>query len=164
MKKTFVKKGQLVLVNGGYLTTGKEETPVFNEDFFLAQKAAQWVVTFAAKAKGKDFNGKMPDSIEDVRNEVEDILSKSDTQYVKMPKAVKLELHDKLQAEALAFIKHDDEVSKTEKINAFLQQFNVIQEFEDFGLYFEEDICKLSNIYTIKEIVDAVTLVVDIIE
>lgn len=164
MNKTFVKKGQLVLVNGGYLVTGKEETPVFNEDFFLAQKAAEWVVTFAEKAKGKDFIGKEPDSLEDLVREIEKALGESDTQYVKMPEQVKTELSDKLQQEALAFIKYDTEVAKTEKINAFLQQFNIIQEFEEFGLYFEEDICKLKRIYTIKEIVDAAMSVVNIIE
>jgi len=164
MNKTFVKKDQLVLVNGGYLVTKKGETPVYNEDFFLAQKAAEWVMTFAEKAKGKDFIGKEPDSIEDTIDEVLEALSKSDVEYLKMPKKVKLDLHDKLQAEALAFITHGAEVSKTEKVNAFLQQFNVIQEFEEFGLYFEEDMCKLGRIYTIEEIVEATTAVIDIIE
>ncbi len=164
MSKIFVKKEELTLVNGGYVVTGKNETPVYNEQFITVQKHAEWVVTFAEKAKGKDFVGKVPDSIESVKEEVRKALSSKGVEYVKAPKKVKQDLTEKLQEEALAFIKYQGESSKTEKINKFLQQFNIIQEFEEFGLYFEEDICKLNKIYTIEEIVAAVTAVIDIID
>ena len=164
MSKIFVKKEELALVNGGYVVTGKNETPVYNEQFITVQKHAEWVVTFAEKAKGKDFVGKVPDSIESVKEEVRKALSSKGVEYVKAPKKVKQDLTEKLQEEALAFIKYQGESSKTEKINKFLQQFNIIQEFEEFGLYFEEDICKLNKIYTIEEIVAAVTAVIDIID
>ena len=159
----FVKAGELSLKNGGYLLNSKDE-PVFNENFIAVQKHAEWVVTFAEKAKGKDFVGKVPDSIESVKEEVRKALSSKGVEYVKAPKKVKQDLTEKLQEEALAFIKYQGESSKTEKINKFLQQFNIIQEFEEFGLYFEEDICKLNKIYTIEEIVAAVTAVIDIID
>ena len=164
MSKIFVKKEELTLVNGGYVVTGKNETPVYNEQFITVQKHAEWVVTFAEKAKGKDFVGKVPDSIESVKEEVRKALANKGVEYVKAPKKVKQDLTEKLQEEALAFIKYQGESSKTEKINKFLQQFNIIQEFEEFGLYFEEDICKLNKIYTIEEIVAAVTAVIDIID
>lgn len=164
MSKIFVKKEELTLVNGGYVVTGKNETPVYNEQFITVQKHAEWVVTFAEKAKGKDFVGKVPDSIESVKEEVRKALSSKGVEYVKAPKKVKQDLIEKLQEEALAFIKYQGESSKTEKINKFLQQFNIIQEFEEFGLYFEEDVCKLNKIYTIEEIVAAVTAVIDIID
>lgn len=164
MSKIFVKKEELTLVNGGYVVTGKNETPVYNEQFITVQKHAEWVVTFAEKAKGKDFVGKVPDSIESVKEEVRKALSSKGVEYVKAPKKVKQDLTEKLQEEALAFIKYQGESSKTEKINKFLQQFNIIQEFEEFGLYFEEDVCKLNKIYTIEEIVAAVTAVIDIID
>lgn len=164
MSKIFVKKDELMLVNGGYLVTGKKETPVYNEEFITVQRHAEWVVTFAEKAKGKDFIGKVPDTIEGVREEVRKALSDNEVKYIDTPKEVKQDLIEKLQKEALAFIKFQGEISKTEKINKFLQQFNTIQEFEEFGLYFEEDICKLNKIYTIEEIVAAVTSVIDIIE
>lgn len=164
MSKIFVKKEELTLVNGGYVVTGKNETPVYNEQFITVQKHAEWVVTFAEKAKGKDFVGKVPDSIESVKEEVRKALSSKGVEYIKAPKKVKQDLTEKLQEEALAFIKYQGESSKTEKINKFLQQFNIIQEFEEFGLYFEEDICKLNKIYTIEEIVKAVTEVIDIID
>lgn len=164
MSKIFVKKEELTLVNGGYVVTGKNETPVYNEQFITVQKHAEWVVTFAEKAKGKDFVGKVPDSIESVKEEVRKALSSKGVEYIKAPKKVKQDLTEKLQEEALAFIKYQGESSKTEKINKFLQQFNIIQEFEEFGLYFEEDVCKLNKIYTIEEIVAAVTAVIDIID
>ena len=163
MRKMFIKAGELSLKNGGYLLNSKDE-PVFNENFIAVQKHAEWVVTFAEKAKGKDFVGKVPDSIESVKEEVRKALSSKGVEYVKAPKKVKQDLTEKLQEEALAFIKYQGESSKTEKINKFLQQFNIIQEFEEFGLYFEEDICKLNKIYTIEEIVAAVTAVIDIID
>ena len=164
MSKIFVKKDDLTLVNGGYVVTGKNETPVYNEQFIAVQKHAEWVVTFAEKAKGKDFVGKQADSIADVKAEVMKALASKGVEYVKGPKNVKQDLTEKLKEEALAFIKFQGESSKTEKINKFLQQFNIIQEFEEFGLYFEEDICKLNKIYTIEEIVTAVTSVIDVIE
>ena len=164
MSKIFVKKEELTLINGGYLIIKEKETPVYNEQFIAVQKHAEWVVTFAEKAKGKDFVGKVPDSIESVKEEVRKALSSKGVEYVKAPKKVKQDLTEKLQEEALAFIKYQGESSKTEKINKFLQQFNIIQEFEEFGLYFEEDICKLNKIYTIEEIVKAVTEVIDIID
>ena len=163
MNRIFVKKNELNLVNGGYLVAGKEETPVYNLDFISAQRHAEWVVTFAEKAKGKDFIGKVPDTIASVRDEVRKALSDNGVKYVATPKEVKQDLTEKLQKEALAFIGHREDVSKANKVNQFLQQFNVIQEFEEFGLYFEEDVCKLNKIYTIEEIVKAVTEVIDLI-
>ena len=164
MSKIFVKKEELALINGGYLVIKEKETPVYNEQFITVQKHAEWVVTFAEKAKGKDFIGKQADSIADVRAEVMKALANKGVEYVKSPKKVKQDLTEKLQEEALAFIKFQGESSKAEKINKFLQQFNIIQEFEEFGLYFEEGICKLNKIYTIEEIVKAVTEVIDLID
>ena len=91
-------------------------------------------------------------------------LSKSKVEYVSSPKKVKGELTEKLQEEAMTFIKFNSESSKTDKINKFLQQFNKLQEFEEFGLYFEEDICKLNKIYTIKEVVTAVKQIIDLVD
>ena len=164
MSKIFVKKNDLNLINGGYVITGKNETPVYNEQFITVQKHAEWVVTFAEKAKGKDFIGKQADSIADVRAEVMKALANKGVEYVKSPKKVKQDLTEKLQEEALAFIKYQGESSKTEKINKFLQQFNTLNEFSEFGLYFTEDICKLNKIYTIEEVVNAVTEIIDLLD
>ena len=117
MSKFFVKKDELNLVNGGYVTFGEKQIPVYNEQFIAVQKHAEWVVTFAEKAKGKDFVGKQADSIADVKAEVLKALSKSDVEYVKAPKEVKRELTDKLQEEALAFIKFTGRMLTIEKNN-----------------------------------------------
>lgn len=163
MSKIFVKNGGLALVNGGYLVTGKAETPVFNEAFIAVQKHAEWVVTFAEKAKGKDFVGKTADSLASVKAEVAKTLAKSDVTYVTAPKEVKGDLTAKLKAEAMAFIDFNKESSRTDKINGFLQQFNLLNEFEKFGLFFEQDICKLNKIYTMQEVIAAVTEVIDVL-
>ena len=163
MSKIFVKKEELTLVNGGYVVTGKNETPVYNEQFITVQKHAEWVVTFAEKAKGKDFVGKQADSIADVKAEVIKALSSKGVEYIKAPKKVKQDLTEKLQEEALAFIGYQEDVTKNEKVNNFLNKFNSIAEWEDFGLFFESDIVKLNKIYTMKEIIEAVTSVIDLL-
>ena len=86
MSKIFVKKEELALINGGYLVIKEKETPVYNEQFIAVQKHAEWVVTFAEKAKGKDFVGKQADSIADVRAEVMKALANEGVEYVKSHK------------------------------------------------------------------------------
>jgi len=163
MSKQFLKKGELQLVNGGYLSN-KGEQPVGNADFVNAQKHAEYIVTFAEKAKGKDFKGKEADSLEKLRSEVSALVSGNQaTEFVKKPKTVSRPTGDKLASEALAFINFKEDSSKVEKINKFLQQFTVLKEFEDFGLFFEEDIVKLNKIYTMKEVIDAVTETIDLV-
>ena len=164
MSKIFVKKEELALINGGYLVIKEKETPVYNEQFIAVQKHAEWVVTFAEKARGKDFIGKQADSIEDVKKATREALSNKDVEYVSIPKAPKMELTSKLQKEALDFIMNSGEVSKVKAINNFLQQFNILNDFEKFGLYFTEDIVKLNKIYTMDEVIKAVTEVIDLID
>ena len=164
MSRIFVKKEELVLKNGGYVVTGKEEIPVYHKDFVEAQKHAEWVVTFAEKTKGKDFIGKAPDTIESVKRETELALADRGIKYITAPPAPKQELTNKLQAEALSFMTTTTKRVQVEKINDFLQAFNTIQEFEEFGLYFKEEVCKLNKIYTIKEIAKAAELIIDLLD
>lgn len=163
MKKMFVKKDELSLKNGGYLVNSNGD-PVFNSDFVNLQKHAEWVVTFAEKAKGKDFVGKTADSLEALKAEVQKAMSKSDVEYVSTPKKIGMELTTKLHLEAMAFINFNKETTKVEKVNKFLQQFNLINEWEEFGIYFTEDICKLNRIYTMAEITASVTQVIDLLD
>lgn len=160
MSKVFLKT--VKLINGGYLSDEKNN-PVYNEKFISAQKRAEYVVTFANLAKNKDFNGKKADSIEDLKNEVIKSLSKKDIQYLSAPKEIKRTLNNQLTEEAFAWMKFQEDSTKVEKVNNFLQEFNVIKEFEEFGLFFEEDIVKLNKVYTIEEIVEAVNSVIDIL-
>lgn len=161
MSKQFIKNKALQLVNGGYLSN-LDGNPVFNQEFYIAQQHAEYIVTFATMAKGKDFVGKKADSIEGLKTEVIEFLNKNKSiSFIEKPKEVKKPTHEKLASEALAFINFQEDTSKTEKINNFLQQFTVLKEFEDFGLFFDEDIVKLNKIYTMQEVIDAVTETID---
>lgn len=161
--KTFLKSTQVTLANGGYVV-GPKEVPVTHEAFIVAQKQAEYIVTLATMAKGKSFVDKKADSISDLTAAVMASLNTSATTYVNVPTVKKGTTTSKLASEALAFMQGTEDKSKAEKVNAFLQQFNVLSEFEEFGLYFSDDnIVKLNKIYTIKEIVSSVESVIDLL-
>ena len=154
----FIKKDGLKLINGGYLVTNnKEETPLFHFDFVKAQDAAHYVVELSKAIKGKDFEGKKADSFEDVVSQVTKSINETQSvEYVKLGKAPKTAIQDSLAKEALAWLKHEDEKSSVERVNSAMQQFNILQEFEEFGLYFEQDIVKLPALYDVATILKAV--------
>ena len=159
MSKTFLKVGELTLENGGYLTGGGK--PVGNEEFVKVQRHAEYVVTLAEAAKDKDFKGKVADNFSSLAAEVMEKLSATETvEFVKGPKAIKRKVTDALKDEAMAFLKFEEESSNTKKVNAFLQQFNLINEFETHGLFFNSEISKLNKIYTMKEVVEAVSSII----
>jgi hypothetical protein len=162
--KQFLKKSELQLINGGYLSN-KDGKPVYNEDFVNAQQHAEYIVMFAKLAKGKNFKDQKADSISDLRKEVSDFLSKNKkTTFVEKPKSIKRPTTDKLADEALEFIKFQKDSTRVDKINNFLQQFNILNEFEEFGLFFDDGIVKLNKICTLKEVVDAVTETIDLLD
>lgn len=161
---TFLKATELKLINGGYLSDNAGN-PVSNAEFVTAQKNAEYVMVFAQMAKGKDFRGKKADSLSALKSEVQDYFNNSrPTIFIEKPKEVTRPVHSSLAKEALEFIKFQESSSKVDKINNFLQQFNVINEFETFGLFFTQDIVKLTQIYTIDQIKEAVTSVIDLID
>ena len=52
-----------------------------------------------------------------------------------------------------------DDCSQNQYINNLMQKFNLLKEYEDFGLYFSKDkIVTLSKIYTVDEITAAITI------
>lgn len=163
MNKQFLKATEVQLVNGGYLSN-KEGKPVFNADFVNAQKHAEYVITFAEVAKTKDFKGKKADSLADLESEVNQMLRAKQKTFVAKPTTVEKTLTNQLAQEAMAFMSFQENSGKVDKINTFLQQFTVIDEFETFGLFFEEDIVKLNKIYTMEEVVTAVTEVIDLLK
>lgn len=164
MTKQFLKAGQISLVNGGYVVTTDGEKPVSNKAFIQAQTRAEYVCTFAQLAKGKDFKGKRPDSLTDLENEVRANLATKKKLFVSKPEVVEQSLTAQLKEEALSFINFQENSSKADSINAFLQEFTVLAEFDEFGLFFEEDIVKLNKLYTIEEVVEAVTSVIDLLK
>ena len=164
MNKEFLTSSEVFVVKGYLSNNAKKVSPIFNKAFVDVQKYAEYIITFAEKAKGKDFVGKQADSLADLRAEVYKSLSKNATEYVKAPEKVEKALHKQLADEALAFINYDKKLDKVSKVNKFLQQFNVVQEFEEVGLFFEQDIVKLNKIYSISEVVSAVESVIDLLD
>ena len=166
MNKVFLKAGQVELKNGGYLvSTGKNELPVVHTELFKALEQAKRLIVLAEKVKGKDFIGKQADRLEDVYAEVDKELSKKSVIYVEQPKEVSQEITNKLVEEAFAFMNFAETSCKTDKINGFLQQYNVIKKFEEVGLYFEYNDTEVNfdKIYTIAEITEAAKVVIDLI-
>lgn len=154
----FLKKTDLTLANGGYLVTG--ETPVFHAEFVNKQREAHSLVTLANKVRGVDFSVKKPVSFESLRQEVfKEINEQQARAYVAAPTKPELTYTDGLAKEAMKWLDFEKSKSISERVNEMLQRFNIITEFEEFGLYFNTDqITKLSGIYTIEQIVDAVTV------
>ena len=163
MAKEFLTNSEVAIVKGYLSKDGDKVLPIYNKDFVEAQKHAEYVVTFAAMAKGKDFVGKKAESLADFKAEVASALAKKSTEYVAAPKKVEKTLHKQLEDEALKFISYTEESEKVGKMNEFLQKFNVINEFEEVGLFFEQDIVKMSKIYTIKEITEAVKSIITLL-
>ena len=161
--KKFLKKSELQLVNGGYLSD-KAENPVFNQQFVDAQKHADYIVEFAKLAKTKDFKGKKADTIQDLKKELSELLdSKRQVEFIKQPTLKERPITEKLKEEALSFINFNEQSEKTTKINEFLQQFAVIDEFSQFGLFFEDGIVKLNKLYTMEEVIQSVTEIIDLV-
>lgn len=164
--KKFLNNTQVEVNAAGFVTVkgAKEVTPVTNVDFIAAQKRAEYVITFANLAKGKDFEGKKADSLADLQAEVANALTQKDKKFVSAPKKVAKKLTKQLADEALAFMKFEEDTTKVEKVNKFLQEFTIISEFEEFGLFFDEGIVKLNKIYTMKEIIKAVESTINLLD
>ena len=56
----------------------------------------------------------------------------------------------------LYFDKYEDEKITTDKVNEFMNEFNVINDVETVGDYFSEGVVKLNKIYTVADILAAV--------
>jgi hypothetical protein len=163
MSKRFLKSDEVEIKNGGYLIS-KDGKPVYNGEFIAAQERAEYVVTFAKMCKGKDFKGKQADSIKEVKEEVIKLLCSKKEVYIEEPELPKQTLNEKLKKEALDFMQASDKKESIKKVNNYLQRFNVLKDFEEFGLFFEEEICKLNKIYTVKEITEAVHEIIDLLD
>lgn len=164
MSKQFLKKNEVELKNGGYLSNKKGD-PIYNGEFVQAQRSAEYIMEFAKVAKGKNFKHAKIDSLSDVKAEVmRAIEAKRTTSFVDKPAEVKRPTHDKLAAEALAFVEFKEDSLKVDKINNFMQQFTVLKDFEEHGLFFESEIVKLNEIYTLEDITKAVSDTIDLLD
>lgn len=158
----FLKQSEVRLENGGYLVDAKK-SPIFNKDFVTAQESAHYIINFAAIAKTKNFTQTKVDTLEELKAEVTRILKDKTVKFVEAKNPEVGELSLKLKAEAMNFMEAVDNVEKVEKVNAFLQQFAILKEFQDFGLFFTEGIVKLEKIYTLEEIIEAVEETIELL-
>lgn len=155
MTKQFKTSKEVTLHASGFISD-KDNNPIMNADFVRLQKDADYIVRLAAKMKGKDFKGAVPVQMEDLVAELtSEMNSEGRVQFVAAPKKPKSTVTDKLQGEAMEFMKFHENAFNTERINEYLQKFTPLSEFEEFGLFFEPGVAKLNKIYTIKEITDA---------
>lgn len=154
----FLKNNELALVNGGYLVEGATQVPVNHEEFVTLQKDAHYLVNLANTVRATNFEVKEAITFDQVVKTVTEKLNDEKRTYVTAPEAAKTPTLDKLQKEALAWLGSKQDEGKAEKLNRIMQKFNVIAEFEEFGLYFSTDkIVKLQALYTLEQIVEAVT-------
>lgn len=164
MSKLFKKAGEVSLENGGYLSDS-EKKPIKHPEFVAAQNRAHFLVTLAAKMKGKTFTAEEPANIQDLVNEVNAELNSTKVEkFVEVPTVSKGKVTEALAEEALAFIENTDKAEAATKVNEKMQEFNIIKEFEEFGLFFKQGVVKLNKIYTIKEIVAAATAVYEVLD
>ena len=148
----FLKSNEVQLINGGHLSSNTEQA-VYNKEFIDCQKRAEYLATLCKHLKGKDFVGKKPDKLKDVRESVSrELDSKKIVEYLTPQKSVQSPTTDKLKKEALNFIKYTQKNENIEEINLLMQEFNVVKDFEEYGLYFEEGLVRLNKIYSIEEI------------
>jgi hypothetical protein len=146
----------LQLVNGGYLVTG--ETPVNHTEYVNLQKEAHYLVNLANTVRATNFEVKEAITFDQVVKKVTLGLNNEKRTYVASPEVVATPTLDKLQKEALSWLGNKENEGKTEKLNRILQKFDIIAEFEEFGLYFSTDkIVKLQALYSLEQIVEAVT-------
>tara|TARA_R110000868_G_scaffold14426_4_gene67207 strand:+ start:24394 stop:24885 length:492 start_codon:yes stop_codon:yes gene_type:complete len=154
----FLKNGELALVNGGYLVEKAGETPYYHKAFVKLQQEAHYLVNLANTVRATDFEVKSPVTFEQVVATVKEKLNTERREFVIKPEKVSTPTTDKLQKEALDWLNGKKEDTKVDKLNRILQKFAVLAEFEEFGLYFEQSqIVKLNELYSLKQIIEAVT-------
>lgn len=161
----FKKSTDVVLANGGYVSDSSSKDPMTNVEFVKAQQEAHFLVTLAERMKGKTFTSTQGENFSALASEIRDELnSTKTTEFVKTPKAPSQKITDSLAKEALAFMEHVEESEVTNRINDKLQAFAIVNEFEEFGLFFKSGIVKLEKIYTMEEITKAATAVYSVVD
>lgn len=155
----FLNKQTVVVNQAGYLVEEGTNVPVNHEEFVKIQTEANYLVTLASKVKVADFKGKIPDDYQTIVQQVSKELAEQQRVYVEKSEVIATPITDSLKSEALAWLENKGNEAKTEKLNRIMQKYNTLQDFETFGLYFTEDkIVKLTKLYTIQDILNAVTI------
>jgi hypothetical protein len=158
----FLTKKSIELNKAGYLVSKESKKPVFHSEFVRQQQSADYIVRLASAIKDKNFTPNAVDSIEAIKAEVRNsIYSAAVVKYVDEPAKLTSKVNDELVQFALDFVKFEENKSKSDKVNEFMQQFNSINDVETVGEYFSEGLVKLNKIYTIAEILEAVQINVE---
>ena len=152
----FLKTKDLSLKNGGYLVTGKD-VPVTHAQFVSSQRRAHYLVTLSKEVKKASFETKAPDSFISIVEKVAKSFVNQDYVYKELSEKPVRKITDSLKNEALEWLNFKGKKKASKKINRLMQEFNILKDFEEFGLYFSEGLVKLNAIYTIEEVLEAIT-------
>lgn len=159
---TFVTKSELSLLNGGYLMSNNQ--PISNNEFVEAQRKANFYARLAENVAGKNFKNNPVESFEEIYNKT--LAEINSTKKIELVKKVNVEmpLGNKLIEEAKSWEEAQVYNIKADKINTIItNEFSSVVDFEEFGLFFESGIVKLERIYTIDEITNYLSIIVDYI-
>lgn len=153
----FLKLSDLSLNPAKYLINTKTGKPVNHADFIAQQRRAEYVIKLSEAIKDKNFTASKVDSLSAIMLEVSQSLSAANkVAYVAEPTKPTSSVKDELVKFALDFDKYEDEKITTDKVNEFMNEFNVINDVETVGDYFSEGVVKLNKIYTVADILAAV--------
>jgi hypothetical protein len=156
----FLKLESLELNPAGYLINKQTNKPVNHDAFVAQQEQAAFIIKLAEAIKDKNFNATKIDNFNDVKAQVlASMKAIKVKQYVSNPSKPVSSVNDELVKFALDFDKYQDELGTSEKINAFMNQFNVIDGVELVGDYFSEGVVKPAGLYNIGTILEAVTAI-----
>lgn len=157
----FLKSESLKLNAAGYLVALNDK-PVQNEAYTAAQNSAHLFVSIANACKGKNFKAEKVSNFMDIVSKVKaEISTNAVYQYEKGP-VKKESILDKITAAGLDFVEFEGATAKAEKVNALMAEFDSIRKVEQVGEYFYEGVQELKKLYTIKELVAAAKIIVDI--
>lgn len=155
----FLTANQVSLINGGYLSNSKTKEPIHNYDFCNAQRKAAFLDKLSKEVEGKSFETVKGECFSQIfEKALTDFNASKQVTYVATPAEPDQKLTIDLRNEALAWIGHQEDKGKTERINQRMQEFNPLVDFEKHGLFFDQGIIKLDKIYTVEEIVGFVTI------
>lgn len=157
----FLKSSDLKLNAAGYLVS-KDDKPVYNQAFVNAQISAHLFVSIAKACEGKIFKTEKAASFVEIVNKVRaEISTNTVYQYEKAP-VKKESILDKITAAGLEFVEFEGATQKAAKINSLMAEYEPIRKTEQFGEFFQEGVQELKNLYTVKDVLAAAKIIVEI--
>jgi hypothetical protein len=158
----FLKIDQLKLNEAGYLVNTTTNKPVYHSAFVNEQKSAEYFVLLAEAIKDKTFKATDVDNLNMIKQQVlNKINTKAEVSYVSLPEKPISNVNEELVNYALKFVEYEENTEKTNQINNLMQQFNTINSVSVVGDYFEEKLVKLTNLYSIEDVVTAAKIHVE---